>query len=191
MKQNITSLDYYLTRHIKKKTMWLKVKIRRSNRAFMDEYEVFDVNRKYILDIGAGSADTPIYFMKRGASYVVGYEANRRTASLGRANIAREEMQKNIELHNEEVKSLSKLIKRHKIKDALLKIDCEGCEYGLILNCDKRELFAAFKEIMMEYHYGYINLEKHLREAGYATRHTAPLKTDEGMDVGMLYAWRR
>jgi len=55
----------------------------------------------------------------------------------------------------------------------VLKVDCEGCEYGTIL-CSDNETLGRFDEIMIEYHHGYKNLVEKLRNAGFRVRYTRP-----------------
>lgn len=69
------------------------------------------------------------------------------------------------------VVSLSDIIKKYHLKDAVLKMDCEGCEYSIILNSDKNTL-RKFSQMMMECHYGYLNIEKKLKDAGFKVKHT-------------------
>ena len=65
------------------------------------------------------------------------------------------------------------IVKRFKLKDAVLKMDCEGCEYGSILNIPN-EVLRNFEQIMIEYHYGYLNLKKKLEEAGFKVKVSLP-----------------
>jgi len=55
------------------------------------------------------------------------------------------------------IESLDEIVKRFNLKHAALKVDCEGCEYDLILNASD-EALKAFDQIIIEYHYGYRNL---------------------------------
>jgi len=59
------------------------------------------------------------------------------------------------------------------IDRGVLKMDCEGCEYGTIL-CSDNETLRRFDEIMIEYHHGYKNLVEKLRSAGFKVRYTRP-----------------
>jgi FkbM family methyltransferase len=68
---------------------------------------------------------------------------------------------------------LDSIAKRYHLEGAALKIDCEGCEYGIILN-SRRETLNKFKNILIEYHYGYPKLEKKLKECAFMVRHTNP-----------------
>jgi FkbM family methyltransferase len=72
-----------------------------------------------------------------------------------------------------QIVSLDSIAKRYSLKDAALKIDCEGCEYDIVLK-SKITTLRSFGSILVEYHYGYDKLNKRLREAGFSVRHTKP-----------------
>lgn len=72
-----------------------------------------------------------------------------------------------------ELMTLEGLMKRYNIRKGILKMDCEGCEYESILS-SSNETLSKFDQIMLEYHYGYIDLEGKLRSAGFEVRHTTP-----------------
>ncbi len=57
--------------------------------------------------------------------------------------------------------TLENLIKKYNIKNGILKIDCEGCEYDIILQSNKATL-NNFSEIFIEYHKGSEDLKKKL-----------------------------
>ena len=48
--------------------------------------------------------------------------------------------------------------------DAVLKMDCEGCEYDSILKTS-RDVLRKFANIQLEYHYGFRNLSEKLKRA--------------------------
>ncbi len=56
-------------------------------------------------------------------------------------------------------RDLNNIINKYNIKNAVLKIDCEGCEYKLINKASANTL-KKFDEIIIECHYGYKNIEK-------------------------------
>lgn len=92
------------------------------------------------------------------------------------------------------VTTLHDIVKKNRIGNgAVLKIDCEGGEYGTILNAPDSTL-RKFSQMMIEYHYGYANLERKLRSAGFAVRHTLPKRTfnasakDHNMFIVLIYA---
>ncbi|HIH30738.1 TPA: FkbM family methyltransferase [Candidatus Micrarchaeota archaeon] len=79
----------------------------------------------------------------------------------------------------------------------VLKMDCEGYEYEILLSAPN-EAIRAFDEMMVEFHYGHANLEKRLKECGFEVRiiirpsyfYCEGWKYPHGR-VGMLYAKRR
>jgi FkbM family methyltransferase len=93
------------------------------------------------------------------------------------------------------VTTLEEIVKRFKLKDAVLKIDCEGCEYPTLLNTPN-EVLRNFEQIMIEYHYGYLNLKKKLEEAGFKVKASLPKyyfnnrAQNPHTLVGYLYAQR-
>lgn len=83
--------------------------------------------------------------------------------------------------------TLRELINKYNIDSpAVLKIDCEGCEYDIILSND-RTMLDKFSHIQVEYHYGFRDLKKHLVDANFAVSHTNP-KYENGMEIGWIYA---
>jgi len=89
--------------------------------------------------------------------------------------------------------TLKWLLSEYGISEAVLKMDCEGCEYGSILHEDDGVL-KVFKEMVVEYHYGYRNLVNRLRRAGFKVRYTKPYysynpsASNPHMFVGLIYA---
>lgn len=77
------------------------------------------------------------------------------------------------------VVTLKQIVDGNGLNDALLKSDCEGSEYGIIMNAE-RETLRAFREMIIEYHEGYLNLVRKLNDAGFEVWHSRPMK--------MLYA---
>ena len=75
---------------------------------------------------------------------------------------------------NVDITTVGELVKRFDIIDkAVLKIDCEGCEYGVLLEAQNSDL-RKFEAIQIEYHYGYLNLKKKLKCAGFKVTNTLP-----------------
>ena len=77
-----------------------------------------------------------------------------------------------------------------------MKIDCEGCEYDIIANT-RKETLQRFGEIFIEYHYGYINIERKLKDCGFRVWHTTPAKiintqlNKSTMYIGFIKAKRK
>jgi FkbM family methyltransferase len=83
--------------------------------------------------------------------------------------------------------TLRELINKYNIDPpAVLKIDCEGCEYDIILSND-RTMWDKFSHIQVEYHYGFRDLKKHLVDANFVVSHTNP-RYENGMEIGWIYA---
>ena len=77
-------------------------------------------------------------------------------------------------------------------------MDCEGCEYEVILKATK-SLLNKFDYIILEYHYGAKNLLRKLKESGFVCIHTKPnyfrwgSKDAPTLDryVGLIFAKKR
>jgi FkbM family methyltransferase len=86
--------------------------------------------------------------------------------------------------------SLADLVSKYDLDNAILKIDCEGCEYETILSSSVKTL-NKFERIQIEYHNrGYKDLEYHLNGCGFEVSHTNPEKKRSEMYVGWIYATR-
>jgi FkbM family methyltransferase len=78
--------------------------------------------------------------------------------------------------------------------EAVLKMDCEGCEYNTILSSTANTL-KFFSHIQLEYHQGYLNLKEKLENNGFLVWVTSPSREQwnsvQGKDIlytGFLYA---
>jgi FkbM family methyltransferase len=78
--------------------------------------------------------------------------------------------------------------------EAVLKMDCEGCEYDAILS-SSADTLRFFSHIQIEYHLGYENLKEKLQNCGYHVSVTRPLlekssptQGHKTMYTGYLYA---
>lgn len=67
------------------------------------------------------------------------------------------------------INSLSGLAKRFELSDAVLKVNCEGCEYDLLLGSPS-DVLERFSQIVLEYHYGPKQLLKKLKESGFSAK---------------------
>lgn len=81
--------------------------------------------------------------------------------------------------------TLEGIVKRFNLEDAVLKMDCEGCEYT-ILKTPKKTL-KSFQEIIMEYHYGYKDLKEKLERASFKVKNTKPIRVNRLL-MGYLHA---
>ncbi len=95
------------------------------------------------------------------------------------------------------VTTLNEIIKKFNIEyPAVLKIDCEGCEYVVLLKANDSDL-RKFEQIQIEYHYGYLNLKEKLEDAGFKVSKTSPRYSydpeaeNRKMLMGFIYAQRK
>lgn len=75
---------------------------------------------------------------------------------------------------------------------SILKVDCEGCEYDVILSSTP-ETLQRFSHIQIEYHYGYKNLKTKLETSGFQVWYDGPMRWNwEGryQYLGFIYASR-
>ena len=70
-------------------------------------------------------------------------------------NVVAKETSNGVEIRT---KTLSDIIKENNLKNAFLKIDCEGCEYEIFAGLDQNVL-GIFDEIWIEYHGGLVITE--------------------------------
>ncbi len=81
-----------------------------------------------------------------------------------------ESMIKNIQLHD----------------NAVLKMDCEGCEYHLMAT--PGEMFDIFDDVILEYHSGYESLVKHFRPLGFRLiRKSGPYQDSRQSAYGIIH----
>jgi len=131
-----------------------------------DEYGWLDVAGHVVVDVGANIADSVIYFAKRGAAHVYGYEPN---------PVAYAAATHNLELnaiHDAEVAPLAvagqvhdggevaftdvldRARNGHQGATVVCKIDCEGCEYDIFAPASLPEqALDRVSQVMIEYHY--------------------------------------
>ena len=95
---------------------------------------------------------------------------------------------------NINITTIMEILKRFEItEEAVLKIDCEGCEYRVLLETKNSDL-RRFKQIQIEYHYGYLNLKRKLEDAGFEVDQMKPgyMKNidaeNKEMFLGLMYA---
>ncbi|MDE1845871.1 MAG: FkbM family methyltransferase [Candidatus Micrarchaeota archaeon] len=92
--------------------------------------------------------------------------------------------------------TLEALAREYRLKDAALKIDCEGCEYDIIGGTSPSVL-KKFTDMLIEYHYGYKPIVDRLMRIGFRTEHTKPEKSFNAntkrkeMYMGDIYATKK
>lgn len=114
-----------------------------------------------VVDIGASIGDFSIMAAKKGGR-VFAYEMDPHRARLASRNI-RLNNAADVRLFNKEVRSLDAIFAENGIERCdFLKVDCEGCEYPVLLGASD-EALARVEHIAMEIH-----LETPERERQYA-----------------------
>jgi FkbM family methyltransferase len=88
--------------------------------------------------------------------------------------------------------TLSGLVSKYNISSGILKLDCEGCEYDVVMTSDK-SILTKFTHIQIEYHHGYKNLKNKLESCGFQVTVTDPFyiknkQAGKSMFYGYLYA---
>ena len=82
------------------------------------------------------------------------------------------------------ITTLGELIKQHQIRNCVIKMDCEGCEYDALLNLDD-ETMSHIDEIILEYHHGAVHLADFLSKNGFSVQN---LSIQRKTRVGILHA---
>ena len=188
-------------------------------------YKSLDVKDKVVVDIGGNVGDTAIYFAMHGASKVYTYEAVPKIFRVLLKNVKVNGFENKVTAYNKacgsgksiiiaksedragelfstsngiriNMISLDKITEKACIKSAgVLKMDCEGSEYDIILKASSKTL-RAYSDIMLEYHRGYKNLIKRLRGEGFKVSYTRPIYVSKGeglssnLMVGLIRAHR-
>jgi len=152
------------------------------------QYDFLPVKDRVVIDIGANIGDSPIYFALKGAKRVIGIEPDPQVYDFANKNIELNGFSDRIELIRSSVsnkgtniKDLNKrslitlkgIIEKYKMIPSILKMDCEGCEYDVILSASCSTL-VNFTHIQIEYHHGYENLKKKLEACGFRVKVTEP-----------------
>jgi FkbM family methyltransferase len=160
-----------------------------------NEYDSLKVKDKIVLDIGANVGDTSILFSRLGAKKVIALEPQLEFYNRCKKNIKINNLEKKIQLFNagldnehgfftidentdskhfafkntKEGIKIPKMILEDIIPDdkhLILKLDCELCEYKVILNTEKQYL-QRFEMILIEFHDGNKNLIEKLSSIGF------------------------
>lgn len=162
-----------------------------------EHYRVLDVRKKIVADVGASYGDTAIYFALKGAKKVYAYEPIPWVVKILEKNVRLNNLSDVIKIYpyavslNEgkarltvpktETDAASFYYDRKNVEVArilvrkvtpplaadVLKMNCEGCEYDIILRWLKHKIY---EEILVKYHEDYKQLVKRLKELGYKVK---------------------
>jgi hypothetical protein len=116
-----------------------------------------------IVDIGANIGVFSLYAASSRAKKVYSFEPNSESYNRLKVKFPRESNVYNAIIEGDDVSDFEMVettdlqtIVRNKDQMMFLKIDCEGSEYDILLNCNK-DAFAHVSFIRMEYHRGKID----------------------------------
>ncbi|MDG6991195.1 MAG: FkbM family methyltransferase [Nitrososphaerota archaeon] len=190
-------------------------------------YRLAQVRGRIVVDIGAFTGDSAIYFAYRGAKKVIAFEPVQETYRLAIENVKLNGF-RNIHIRNEalsmnegEVFVDSKIQNHHSFSlpsrtsvtgvkvqtctlsdvvselgtdEAVLKLDCEGCEYDLLLKSDDQTILR-FEQVILEAHSGTGSLVKRLRELEYYVKvmdiKGHEISEEDTRALALLYGSRR
>lgn len=158
------------------------------------QYDTLNVKDRVVADVGAAYGDTALFFALNGAKKVYAYEPVPWVAEILRKNVEANGLGRTIEplpfavsdregealLSVPKTTAAASLLYCHgeaesfRVKtvtppsDAdVLKLNCEGCEYAIILNWLKSRLYD---QIEINYHAEHVELAKKLRRLGYKVK---------------------
>lgn len=153
-----------------------------------------DIKGRQVVDLGAYTGDTAIYYAKRGASHVYAFESRKSVVDTANGVIKRYHLEKKITMFHRFVNAsnFNTLMRQLRIRHGALKIDIEGGEYQVIKGAASGTLHR-FDVIHIEYHYGYVDLVERLKEEGFEVSHTKPRYDFKGISrkpmlLGDVYA---
>ena len=188
---------------------------------FLESYKFLDPQGEIVFDVGANIADSAIYFAIKGARRVIALEPSPYAYNFARENVISSHLEEKIILLNSgygidseisvdsnkvtnlgsqiisgpgkiiKIYSLRSLLGIYRVDSAILKMDCEGCEYNIIK--EERNVLRKFKRIQIEYHYGPEELVDKLEDCGFDVKFTRPKKIHNQelnitMAVGFIFA---
>lgn len=136
----------------------------------LKDYDI-DVKGKTVVDVGSAFGDSSIYFASKGARKVYAYDADTALYEELKKNIVLNKFQKIVVPERRFVNYnyfYNKILPQVH-GPAVLKMDIEGGEYD-ILSPQMKKSIQKFSTIILEYHYGYIDIKQRLEKLGYKVK---------------------
>lgn len=185
-----------------------------------DQWDMINFNNRHVIDIGANIGDTALYFAKENAK-VIAFEPVKHLYELGLENISLNPTLKDkinfinkavggkrgkLTIGNEttktyinkndsyqiEVITVRDVLEEYNFPADILKMDCEGCEFEVIINED----LTMFNDIIFEHHSkqvgkDYKPLIKKLEDDGFKID-KYPVFTSklDFEDIGIIHAYK-
>lgn len=141
-----------------------------------DQWDMINFENRFVIDIGANIGDTALYFAKENAK-VIAFEPVKHLYELGLENLSlNPKLKENIKFINKavggkrgtldisgdstktyindddayhiEVITVNDVLTEYNFPADILKMDCEGCEFEVIINED----LTMFNDIIFEHH---------------------------------------
>ena len=151
---------------------------------FRDGIYDIDVKGRTVVDVGAGIGDSSIYFALNGAKKVYAFDVN---VSYLEKNIKENNLKDVVEPIRCECglsNNLDNITLKYNIPyESVLKVDCEGCEYGFF-GVSPPRLISRYHTIIIEYHNGVQHLADLLKASGF----NVTIKGNK--KIGLIYARR-
>jgi hypothetical protein len=138
---------------------------------------------RVVIDVGTYFGESPLYFASRGATKVYGFEPDMDNYKIGEENIKLNSIGDKIHIFNEPATfgAIKNLVNQYETGNIFLKLDCEGCEYDVLLDGDS-QTFEKITDIVMEYHGQSEPLISKLTELGFILKHKRGM-----VKSGMMY----
>ena len=185
---------------------------------YENDWDVINFKNRFVIDIGANAADRTLYFAKHGAN-VIGFEPVKHLYELGIENISiNPNLKKKITFINKaiggkngkisignmdstgafvnqndsydvEVITVNDVLNDYDFPPDVLKMDCEGCEFEIILNQD----LSMFNDIIFEHHAKFVGkdcnlLIEKLKKENFKI--DTFLSADNFNEFGMIHAYK-